>query len=280
MTIGQKVKKTREANGLTQLDIAGGKITRNMLSAIESGKAYPSFETLKFIAARLGVSPSYLISDDDDLFFYEKKDKIDEIKQLLKNKKYKNCIEKIEQIYVQDDELDLILAHCYFGLAKKHILNGSLKTGKELLKFAEEHSKKTAYDTSKIENASLIYSSLIKNMQAPLLELETEAFEKNIGDEFEYDFYKYLIADVSYKQRNTVFADHLKAKQLIKARRYQEALSLLSIIEAKKTPESYNAYVVFSLYSDMENCYKQLSDFENAYRYASKKLSLIEGFKL
>ena len=41
----------------------------------------------------------------------------------------------------------------------------------------------------------------------------------------------------------------------------------------------YDAYTVFSIYSDLETCYKQLSDYEKAYLYASKKLSLIEAFK-
>ena len=65
----------------------------------------------------------------------------------------------------------------------------------------------------------------------------------------------------------------------IAERKYKEAIALLSSIENLRGSGSYNAYVIFGVYTDMENCYKQLADYENAYRYASKRISLIEGFK-
>jgi hypothetical protein len=64
----------------------------------------------------------------------------------------------------------------------------------------------------------------------------------------------------------------------MKERDYNAALKLLVKIENEKTPETYNAYVMFGVYSDIENCYKQLYDFENAYRYSTKRISLLEGF--
>ena len=65
----------------------------------------------------------------------------------------------------------------------------------------------------------------------------------------------------------------------MKERNYRDALKLLESIADANIEKSYNAFSVFNVYSDIENCYKQLYDFENAYRYASKKLSLLEGFK-
>ena len=76
MTLGEKIKKARLKAGLTQRALAGDKITRNMLSSIESGNANPSMDTLKYLADELKIPMEYLVSDDDELFFCEKKRKI------------------------------------------------------------------------------------------------------------------------------------------------------------------------------------------------------------
>ena len=69
------------------------------------------------------------------------------------------------------------------------------------------------------------------------------------------------------------------AKNLIKERKYNEAVKILLEIEQKKGEFEYNAYLMFGVYTDLDNCYRHLFDFENAYRYASKRISLLEGFK-
>ena len=71
----------------------------------------------------------------------------------------------------------------------------------------------------------------------------------------------------------------MSAKNLMRLRKYREATVLLKEIEERKNLATYNAYMIFGVYSDLENCYKQLADFEQAYKYAAKRLSLIEGFK-
>jgi tetratricopeptide (TPR) repeat protein len=71
----------------------------------------------------------------------------------------------------------------------------------------------------------------------------------------------------------------MEAKVLIKERNYLEATKrLLNAVELSKN-ESYNAFVVFSLYSDLEYCYKQLYNYEKAYLYSSKRMTLLESFK-
>ena len=72
--LGKRIKEARIARKMTQSELVGDFITRNMLSRIESGNACPSVKTLEYLANGLGVSVSYLLSDDDDLLFYEKKD--------------------------------------------------------------------------------------------------------------------------------------------------------------------------------------------------------------
>ena len=278
MTLGKKIKKLRTEKKITQSRLCSGKITRNMLSEIECDKASPSLGTLSFIADRLGVSLSYLLSDDDSSFYYEKKDKINEIKKHFSLKEYQKCIDLTLFLKETDDELAYILAHCYFEIARKRILDGSLNSGYNNLQKSMEFCQKTIYDTSRIKNLTIMYSALSKNIQSPLLEFDSQLFSENLDLDFDYEFYKYLIQDYSHSFSSPIFSKHIAAKDLMKTRKYREAIDLLTEVE-NLSKTNYNAHVVFSVYSDLESCYKQIVDFESAYRYASKRLSLIEGFK-
>ena len=60
MNIGEKIKKLRTDKMMTQSELVGGEITRNMLSCIENGAANPSMDTVSYIARRLNVSVAYL----------------------------------------------------------------------------------------------------------------------------------------------------------------------------------------------------------------------------
>ena len=98
MTLGEKIKSERRRLGLSQTQLAGDKITRNMLSAIESDKANPSISTLSYLAERLSVSLSYLFSDADDALIQRRYALIGDAKNDFKAARYKECIEKL-QVY-------------------------------------------------------------------------------------------------------------------------------------------------------------------------------------
>ena len=67
MTIGEKLKKSRNEKGLSLRDLATRvELSASFLSQIEQGKASPSIENLKKIANTLDVGVSYLIEDEDD----------------------------------------------------------------------------------------------------------------------------------------------------------------------------------------------------------------------
>ena len=279
MTLGEKIKKARLKAGLTQRTLAGDKITRNMLSSIESGNANPSMDTLKYLADELKIPMEYLVSDDDELFFCEKKRKIGRIRQLLGTKRYKECIKEAEALRECDDEIAYILTECYARLGKDLFLNGALQSAESAFKSALHYSKQTIYNTETLCNTAPMYLAICKNLQAPLLEFDGYAFEEAARRTADYEFFRYMSLDHTYSYNNATYAEHLNAKQLIKARNYTAALTVLKDIVENKKYSEYNAYVMFGIYTDMENCYKQLFDFENAYRYSSKRLSLIEGFK-
>ena len=64
MTLGEKIKQARLEAGLSQRQLCGEEVTRNMLSQIENGAAQPSMATLSYFAARLGKNISWFLEED------------------------------------------------------------------------------------------------------------------------------------------------------------------------------------------------------------------------
>lgn len=276
--IGEKIKKRRLELGLTQKNVAGNFMTRNMLSIIESGRATPSIETADYIAKTLKLPLSYLLSDDETFFFYEKKQKISDIRAFFVSGDYSECIELIKSISDTDDELAYVLAHALLRLGRQKLFHGSLASAVKCFKEAMETASKTCYDTSEIKATAPLYLSVANNIHTPLLEFDSEAYKRIHSGIYDYDFFKYVTLDSDYEFENEYYRKHLAAKQLLKKYSYTEAIALLHEIEESKNKD-YNACVLFGVYSDLEIAFKQIGDFENAYRYASKKLSLISAFK-
>ena len=61
MNIGEKIRELRVAKLMTQAELAGSHITRNMLSCIENGSAQPSLSTILYIAKRLNVPAGFVL---------------------------------------------------------------------------------------------------------------------------------------------------------------------------------------------------------------------------
>ena len=279
MNIGEKIKRIRKEKKITQAALSGQRITRNMLSSIERGTANPSLETMEYIASRLSTPLAYFFSDSDDLFFFEKERSIKRIREAFAAKSHKHCIELCEKLPDTDEEIAYILAICNFEIGKKEMLNGSFYTAQKHFKAFDDYASLTRYDLRSYENTKRMYACIINNIQAPLLEFDPDLFYVTNDSISDFEFYKYFIHNYDYQFKNEIYAKHAMAKRKINERSYREAITILLEIEKEKKSTDYNVYVIFGVYSDLEQCYKLLFDFENAYRYASKKLSLLEGFK-
>lgn len=67
MELGERLRQARLEAGLSQRQLCGDAITRNMLSLIESGKASPSMATLQYLSARLGKSVGYFLEEKGEI---------------------------------------------------------------------------------------------------------------------------------------------------------------------------------------------------------------------
>lgn len=64
MTLGEKLLQARLEAGLSQRQLCGSEITRNMLSQIEHGTARPSMSTLQYLAKQLNRPVSYFLEEE------------------------------------------------------------------------------------------------------------------------------------------------------------------------------------------------------------------------
>ena len=276
--IGEKLKKRRIELGMTQKEVCSDFMTRNMLSLIESGAAQPSIDTLIFIAQKLDISLPSLFADETAAFAYEKSLKIEEIQKKFSTGNYPECIKLIDSLSGNDSELNYLYAYAAFMYGKKLLNDGSFSSASRYLNIALKKSAQTVYNTIEIEVVTPLYLAVAENVLSPLLEFDSETYLNEYDFAYDREFFKYVTLDVEFEFKNQLFSKHMEAKKLIRRYNYRDAIVILRELEENKT-ENYNAYAMFGVYTDLENAYKQIGDFENAYRYSSKRMTLLNAFK-
>ncbi len=118
--LGRRLKAARLAKKMTQSDVVGSFITRNMLSQIESGSATPSMKTLEYLAGVLEIPMEKLLSesnipeDPENGIF-----SLIHAKQLLAERKYEEILQNCTPDGAVADEIHALRSIAHFELAKK-----------------------------------------------------------------------------------------------------------------------------------------------------------------
>lgn len=279
MTISEKIKSLRMQKGMTQARLASGCVTRNMISRIEAGIASPSLETLCHIAQKLGVPAGYFLSEQDDAFPFVKSEKMPPIRASFAKGDHARAERLLEALPGEDDETAFLLALCKLELGMEATVRGALQTAKRELTGALSAADRTHYPTGRVRLLAPLYLAIADNIQAPLLEFDQEQYVALLHDRSQYEFFRYVTQDYSEPFSDELLEKHAEARRLLRAKRDYDAYRLLSGIENDFASAGYHAYIMFSVYTDLEQCCKTLGDFEGAYRYSTKRMSLLEGFK-
>jgi hypothetical protein len=141
-------------------------------------------------------------------------------------------------------------------------------------------TEKTVYADARLRAVIALLDATVSNIQMPRFALTSSDYTALAADATWEELYRYL-TDVTtdYDFHEPVFAEHAAAKQLIAKGKHKEALAALNAIEAQKSTPGFSVLVLFRLYGDIELCHKELFNYEEAYRYASKRLSLLAAFR-
>lgn len=148
MTLGQKIKAARLEKGLTQKEVVGDYITRNMLSKIENDSATPSVRTLEYLAKALDLPTGYFLSDaqiSDGLV----PDGLNEARAAFREKRWTDCLALLEADKTAGTTDEGYLLHARAGAcaAQQALEEGRLAEAKELAETAHYYNQEGLYSS-------------------------------------------------------------------------------------------------------------------------------------
>lgn len=286
MNVGEKIKKLRLEKMMTQSDVSGDRVTRNMLSLIEKGKAVPSMQTLTYIASRLNVSVGFLLADEKEERMLVKYSKISDIRLAFKDGNHRLCLDMCKRLgrhsESKDDEIKLIMAECALAVAKEELFLDRVRSAWAYLDDAVLWSSETIYNTRYVDALAGILFDYLGAFSPSLVSenMDTDAFDFDSAKAFctDDELCKYIVAlkdiDREYWFENEEYELHVNCVKSMKNGEYEKAYNLLNDI--LKLDKRLPGIMLYNVFSDLESCCRQLGNSKNAREYYDSKVTQLE----
>ena len=281
--LGKKIKNLRLERKMTQSELAGETITRNMLSQIENGVAQPSVSTIIDLAKKLGTPVEYFFSENGDLNDFKKLAAIGKIKKYYASRDYAKCINRLDALDVSDDETEFLYAKSYFARGMEAYRKGMLKSAVAFLEAAIEHSERSVYVENELGSLAKQYLDVIA-----FIGTKNEAFAlaESFGDRCERYrddiLYIHAIAGKGAfpfsKKEESLYAEHLALREGFD---FTDPLHMAASLEALKAllcrcDEEKDAVLKYYIYCDLEKLASSCGDYKCAYECSSERLLLAD----
>ncbi len=253
MDIGKKLRQARLDAGLSQRQLCGGQITRNMLSQIENGAARPSMETLRYLAGQLNKPISFFLEESGSVSLNA------------------NCMEKARKVYADGawSELENYLKNYQapdtmfddeYGLLKILLLLAKAESVldrpiyvRQLLDEAAQ--QKTCYMTRELEQQRLLLLAQVSQETVDFPADDRPLFVRAKAALAKGDGARCVALLEACEDRNSVQWHYLRAEAAFALGEYAVA--------TEHYPED--------CYAKLEECYRNLGDYKKAYEYACKQ---------
>lgn len=284
MTLGQKLRKARQDRGLTQAQVVGDQITRNMLSQIENDLASPSVGTLQYLASVLGVKLAWLLADEqEDAAFACTA----ALRQTLRAGDFDGCLALAPE--QPDDEQALALATAGAQCAQRALLEEDFARAKSLAERALQWNAASVYGDPLIVlrmEAVLVRCAQRTgaDAEAPLARYKDAYARLQVSAQ-----HHLLLARYQLEQEHVQAAEHeiwsigelpdgsraeyliLRGRLAAKKEQYAPAAEYLRQAEALGP---LPALLERELCQTMELAARELQDYKTAYEYAARQLKL------
>ena len=255
MDLAEKLKAARLEAGLSQRQLCGDTITRNMLSQIENGSARPSMATLQYLAQRLGKPVSYFL--EEQAVVSPNLENITQARNAYGQKDYAQTLAVLETFKEPDEafgeEKKLLQYLAHLGMARQALSEGKNPYAKKLLQQAGDI--RGMYITEELERSRQILLGMAGETAAldeddALLLLAKQAASPERALE--------LLQAV--ERKDTAQWNLLRAEALFSLGQYGEAATCFE-----------NAEQTQAVFARLEACYRELEDYKKAYEYACRQ---------
>lgn len=262
MELGDRIKTARLEAGLSQRQLCGDTVTRNMLSLIESGKARPSMDTLRYFARQLGKPLSYFL--EEDAVTSPNQQLMQQAEKNYLAGDYPAVLSLLEDYRAPDPVFDmtryLLEALTCEALAQQAFLQGKPAYARALLDRADSAAEKTLYAPDPLRRTLLrcrIDPASAHTARLPLTEIlllrARVALESG-------DFHR-AAALLDAAEETPPQWHLLRGAAALHLEDYPTARTHL--ISAEETYPKQTAPL-------LEKCYLGLGDYKRAYEYAKK----------
>ena len=268
MDLGQRLRQARLEAGLSQRQLCGDTITRNMLSLIENGSASPSMDTLRYLASRLDKPMGYFLEEQavtspNQSLMVQAKDAWDhgDAQKVL----------DLLQAYQEPDPLFdaerwLLEALACFRFAEQVLSEGKPAYAQTLLEQGQLAGSRTPYYTRELQRSAVLLAYKIRPERAGQLasQLPDLLPELLLWGQAALDEKAYArcgaVLDAAMPCDDPTW-QLLRADAYLGLKAYASAIPLYLQAEA-----TYPKRAAIGL----EHCYRETEDYKSAYLYACK----------
>lgn len=260
MELGQRIKAARLEKGLSQRQLCGDMITRNMLSLIENSSARPSMDTLSYLARQLEKPISYFLQED--AVTSPNHGVMTQIREAYRRRDYLLAKELLAAYRGPDETFDaekeLLQATVYLSLAQQAIIENRIPYAIRLLEDTE--ALQQVYCAEELEQKrQLLLAQTGADTPLPDVDAVLILKARRALRQGQYDK---AGACLDACENHTALWQLLQGEVFLNLQDYRQAVIYLS-----KAEEQYPELVAPML----ERCYSALEDYKMAYFYACKQ---------
>ena len=266
MTLGEKLKQARTEAGLSQRQLCGDTITRNMLSQIENGSAQPSMGTLSVLAARLGKTVSFFL--EEDALDSPNLNVMTAARQALADKKWADVLDALRNYREPDEvfcrERQLLETLVTLELAEEALAQGKTRYAVQLLE--EMNIDEAHYCGKELNRRKLLLLGSAEpermgNLMCGLPSLDEELMLRAMAalEQKKTDRSGALLDAVEHRN---VKWQYLRGCVYLEAGQFTKAAACLLKAERELPGDCF---------PKLERCYRELGNYEKAYHYACKQ---------
>lgn len=261
MELGEKLRQARQEAGLSQRQLCGEIITRNMLSQIEHGTARPSMDTLQALAARLGKPVSFFLEEkavmSPNQELMEQVRRVSPAESWLLLKEFRKPDPVLEWEWMCRSFLSGLLA------AQQAVKEGKLRYAQRLLEEAAEFD----HGIGELERQRLLLLGRIpgtdlKALVKALPSLDEELLLRAEAALADKDAQRAVDLLMAAEDRENPEWELLLGRSRMMQQNYEEAADYL-----QRAEKAYPGICMPLL----EDCFRELGDFKKAYEYACKQ---------